>query len=354
VDHHPIVWGSDPMCRGEFLCSVCLLEFDNVDRRPVVWGSCGHSVCQTCLCELLRNACVTCQMAFDPTKNMNVSIQCNPHVQALLKPLPICNGCDQFATVYCKHEDSHYCDECDNMVHSTLQKFKLHERVGAYESPMSALDCSEHKDEGVKFYCSTCSKAILLGTHSKHFLGGAVEKLDQMETRFQSSLILSETQSIQLMSWLALSCKSKSRLLYRGSEHGFQASQFHNHCDGKGATITVVRSTSNHIFGGYTSKSWSSTSEFIMDNESWLYTLTHNGPAQFKAKPNNPNHVYGYSSYGPTFGSGHDLYIGDACDANSSSHNNGNYSFLVQGKGEYHLCGTYQFEVSEIEVFQVI
>lgn len=45
-------------------------------------------------------------------------------------------------------------------------------------------------------------------------------------------------------------------LCYRASTHGWASSTFHTNCNNKGATLTVIKTTTGHIFGGYTSVSW--------------------------------------------------------------------------------------------------
>ena len=45
---------------------------------------------------------------------------------------------------------------------------------------------------------------------------------------------------------------------------GSAASIFHDNCDGKGPTVTIIKSGSN-IFGGYTDVSWHS-SEYLSDS----------------------------------------------------------------------------------------
>jgi len=40
--------------------------------------------------------------------------------------------------------------------------------------------------------------------------------------------------------------------LYRASRDGFEASKFHEKCDNKGATLTIIRNTIGRIFGGFT------------------------------------------------------------------------------------------------------
>jgi len=47
------------------------------------------------------------------------------------------------------------------------------------------------------------------------------------------------------------------RVLYLASEHGFDSRAFHHRCDNKGATVTLVRTATGHIFGGYSSVPWS-------------------------------------------------------------------------------------------------
>ena len=46
-------------------------------------------------------------------------------------------------------------------------------------------------------------------------------------------------------------------LIYRASEHGYTSSSFHEHCDDKGPTLIIIKTTGGWIFGGYITKSWS-------------------------------------------------------------------------------------------------
>ena len=41
-------------------------------------------------------------------------------------------------------------------------------------------------------------------------------------------------------------------LCYRATIHGLKAATFHENCDNKGSTVTIVR-VGNYIFGGYSS-----------------------------------------------------------------------------------------------------
>jgi hypothetical protein len=45
------------------------------------------------------------------------------------------------------------------------------------------------------------------------------------------------------------------KLIYQGTEDGFEASDFHENCDGHSNTLTII-SANNHIFGGFVSIPW--------------------------------------------------------------------------------------------------
>lgn len=50
--------------------------------------------------------------------------------------------------------------------------------------------------------------------------------------------------------------KILAKLIFRASKHNFLSVSFHNKCDHKGPTITIVKSEGGMLFGGYTSVSW--------------------------------------------------------------------------------------------------
>jgi hypothetical protein len=57
----------------------------------------------------------------------------------------------------------------------------------------------------------------------------------------------------QLQEWLGEKCKWN--LCYRPSRDGWSGHDFHEHCDDKGPTVTLVKAN-NCIFGGYTDLNW--------------------------------------------------------------------------------------------------
>ena len=41
-------------------------------------------------------------------------------------------------------------------------------------------------------------------------------------------------------------------ILYKASDHGFTAREFHLRCDGKGSTITIIKVKDGPYIGGFT------------------------------------------------------------------------------------------------------
>ena len=80
---------------------------------------------------------------------------------------------------------------------------------------------------------------------------------------FHQSTILSPTEEQYLLQLLPDNgtAPSLSTLLLRGSVHGFSAKAFHKQCDGKPHTVSIIRSTTDHVFGGYTPVEWQSDSD---------------------------------------------------------------------------------------------
>jgi hypothetical protein len=145
-------------------------------------------------------------------------------------------------------------------------------------------------------------------------------------------------------------------LLWRGSRDGFEASKFHSLCDGKSNTLTVVKTTTGCTFGGYTSVPWTSNDCYNIDNTAFLFTLknSRNIPIKLNVITGNKYAVYNKTSYGPTFGGGHDFYVSDLSNTNMNSYNNCPYSYqnnLISSP--FYLGDSKNFQTVEVEVFQV-
>jgi hypothetical protein len=149
----------------------------------------------------------------------------------------------------------------------------------------------------------------------------------------------------------------KWKLLYRGSVDGFGAVDFHRQCDGQSNTLTIVKSDSGNIFGGYTNVAWDSQRGWRSGTGSFLFKLKNqkNSGLKFNCTETGTS-IYCDSRLGPTFG--YDVTISNNSNANIESYSNLGRSYQLPAgytwntdKAQNLLAGSYKFKVSEIEVF---
>lgn len=106
----------------------------------------------------------------------------------------------------------------------------------------------------------------------------------------------------------------KFSLLYSFTRDGAAAETFHEKCDNKGPTATVVYDTSGSIYGGYIEESWTTADEdYIEDDKAFLFRLMFGGKIALKKFPviTSEKAFYCDETAGPVFGSGHDLKVFD-------------------------------------------
>jgi hypothetical protein len=149
------------------------------------------------------------------------------------------------------------------------------------------------------------------------------------------------------------------RLLSRGSRDGFGASDFHNKCDNKSNTVTIILTTKGFIFGGFSSLSWDSSNQWKVDSERKSFVFSVRNPhniADRKFSLTNPTYtICCSSSTRPTFGSGYVIYVADGCNNNTNNYTNlgGSNANDTGIAGNQFFTGESNFTVKEIEVFQV-
>ena len=163
-------------------------------------------------------------------------------------------------------------------------------------------------------------------------------------------------------------------LLYRGSRDGYQSKIFHEKCDNKGETLTIIESKDNFIFGRYTEIHWDSTvwnGKFGENNNArrnglgndFIFTLKNpHGikAAKYNMKKSWLNHsICCDVNLGPIFGC-NDIRIENNCDVKNNrftyyDFKPGEYCFEdTTGHKRLLFTGNNSFLVKEIEVFLVI
>jgi hypothetical protein len=139
-------------------------------------------------------------------------------------------------------------------------------------------------------------------------------------------------------------------ILFDSSFNGDSASEFHERCDGKFNTISLIETTSGHRFGGYTSECFESPNEYFdkKDNLSFVFSLDKMKIYDvIKGK-------YAIScdkNYGPYFRDDHICIVDEFFTKESGT--------CIKGKGfnttkNYELnSGKKYFTIKRLQVFQI-
>ncbi|XP_078339735.1 interferon-induced protein 44-like isoform X4 [Crassostrea virginica] len=162
--------------------------------------------------------------------------------------------------------------------------------------------------------------------------------------------LLKKAYKDQLVTWIGKPCHF--RLLYKISRDGCSAQTFHQKCD----------NTNNTIFGGYLSQSWNSNGAYINDYSAFLFRLQYNGSSSPLTFPvSQPGYAgYGNGTYGPTFGSGHDIQTFNGTiykSAGNYFHLNGYFSlgnsYNLNGQNNSTIANG-NVQVTDLEVYGVM
>ena len=96
--------------------------------------------------------------------------------------------------------------------------------------------------------------------------------------------------------------KKRFTLLYPVADHGCDPTVFHNNCDNKGPTVTVVCNINGNVYGGYARVSWmSGAGESVYDSDVFLFLLTGQKPCKLTIQSSEYALTMD-TNYGPVFG----------------------------------------------------
>ena len=99
--------------------------------------------------------------------------------------------------------------------------------------------------------------------------------------------------------------------------------------------------------------------QYHYDSQAFLFSLVNKpGWAPVKLPQTGTHSIHDCSSYGPTFGGGHDIYIATYASSSSSSYINLGYQYSSPSGYSYgstftqtFLASTYRFTPDEVETF---
>ena len=146
----------------------------------------------------------------------------------------------------------------------------------------------------------------------------------------------------------------KYELIFRMSENGTNSEDFHKFCDNKGPTLTLVKTSENKIFGGFTPLSWSNDGVYFYDLSNQTFIFSLNLKKKYNMIKKDGYAIYCSKECGPSFGSAdfrlnENMKIGASYANNNCNFLSHNNLELTGGKGNDE-----NFETDEFEVYLVI
>jgi hypothetical protein len=145
-----------------------------------------------------------------------------------------------------------------------------------------------------------------------------------------------------------------SKLLYKATIAGWNATAFHRLCDGKGATITIATLQDGRIIGAYSPVSWGQTNGGYINNaEAFLFDSDKKYTSSESSWGRGNYAIYQLNTYGPTFGGGHDFL--SLPSWSPMSLNNNAWTFINNGKGPLGVnkWSYNSYQLKELEVYSI-
>ncbi|CAB4403738.1 unnamed protein product [Rhizophagus irregularis] len=139
------------------------------------------------------------------------------------------------------------------------------------------------------------------------------------------------------------------KLILRGSRDGFSSSKFHEICDNKSHTISIIKvKDSNEILGGYNPNTWKSDYSVSVTKDSFIFSFNKENIDNYTLSRviNKYYAINNCADYGPLFGEG-DLTL---CGNNFF---NESYCFRIHYDKPIRNTDK-DFSVEEYEVFQIM
>ena len=196
--------------------------------------------------------------------------------------------------------------------------------------------------------------------------------------------ILTIQQDITLMDILRSKLKfipTHIQHLFTASKHNFLAQKFHEACNNKqiSNTLVLIQSNYGNLFGGFTTQSWNTDDSdpyaiAKYDEDAFIFLLKsddakvqQNCPYIFELKPDDRKYaIWRSPTHGPCFGLGVDVYIDDQCNKKKKVNSSNLNSYCNdQFPHEISLCGGkslqhsyrskhFTFDVIEYQIWHIV
>ncbi len=172
---------------------------------------------------------------------------------------------------------------------------------------LSSSDINNMQSYSTKFLGDTLILSNFLeasGIQTDANLGYSSKNLENINKNVKDQIAISDI--LKVANKFMSNKIKKSKLIYKASKNGWNASTFHNLCDNKGPTITIATLQDGRFIGAYSPVNWgkanyvyiNNKNSFLFDNEQ-KYTIDEFNLYAYA--------IYQNPNYGPTFGAGHDF-----------------------------------------------
>ena len=170
---------------------------------------------------------------------------------------------------------------------------------------------------------------------------------------YNGEYIMNEEETNLVKRWISDSRSMQLILLYKANVNSDSSYTFHQKCDGKYPTLTVIETTKGQKFGGYITVKRNSERQFKEDKNAFIFNLTTK--KKFPIRSDGRCAFFDDKSYGPTFGDwennkAHAINVHDNCFIEKS------YCYsskIYDMKAEDINGGEYEYYVKDYEVFFV-
>ena len=143
------------------------------------------------------------------------------------------------------------------------------------------------------------------------------------------------------------------KLIFRATKDGELPKDFHEKCDGKDKTITIIETIEGIKFGGYIDNKWSSNEGWVKDDENcFIFSLSLKkiyNPIKGESK------YYFSKIFGPNFacfGLRDNLFKKSSWNMQTKEEAN---KYFTHFESDYEINGgELEFQIEELEVFQII
>ena len=270
--------------------------------------------------------------------------------------------------------DKKIIDECDNIPEKIKSSMESREKIESDVNSSNLIsfinECSNIEnnmkeiskiDKIIKKYQKEGYKEIKFHSDENNIdtILGYIKILGKITVNnFDSSILYANIKKQEaIINWIKE--KTNKNFIYfekifEMNINGSTSKSFHKYCDNQGPTLTLVKTTKNKIFGGFTPLDWDITGVDKIDENNQTFVFSINLMKKYDLIDKNKSAICCNKEYGPSFGVS-DFFIESNMKSGETYANeitnfiSNNNLELTDSEGNNEI-----FNVDNIEVFKVI